>query len=1389
MSKRRAEKQGRKETGLEEDPSTPMSDIPQRATAAQLAQRNSTQVNESPSQQQQTQQQTQQQGPQQGPQPTSNFTFTPSSTTNFGAQSASFPPNQPSSSQNPFTFSTQASNSFPSLSSTSAPDKLGSAGSSSVFGGFQGSMFNIPPATQQATSQAQSSTFKPAAPGFNTQDNSDLSMRDDTGDTQATPKPNFTFGTPASQVNTNSVFGQSFGQPKSFPPFGSLAKDGVQQPQENSRAADAPKNVFGGFGQKETEPSKTPSTLFTSSVPKTNGFSANNTPGASASKPPSFSFVTEKKDDSSNVPPTPFGQPASQVNGINSGKQSSSGNAETNKPLFGAVSSSTVTSASTMPNAQAAGPSSASGAASSSNGMFTPSASNISTSTASSQPAKPLFSFTKPQEGTSAPQASFHQNADKVQQAPSLFGKKEDLQKNDTENENNVSGSPAPSKTSSLFSKLAQSQSSATEVGITGQKPMPKFNFGMQPATAQKSSETVGASSSIFAPKPLQSATAPSFGAPQKDPGLPAKETGKASTAKETTKPAFPAKLSSSQLEDPFVSPARPLNAVGTGPNISSTSANAGGTTRPNIFGRVTQPTSAAASSLQPAKPSTALISSSHVDSNGKDMEISGPSQRIKFSSRGPSSVPGSLDNSTRVKFDSAHRLRSLNEGLLDYLKSLDPSSDDFGRRVEYYVDARQALGKPLKYHERASAGEKRKVAEESATEEIDRAPKRHKSTDGGVTPQTSIKPATSAVFAQAQNPASAIGHNSSTTSSAPQASEQQAPSLPSFKPAETSIFGRSQTNSGDLGGSFLASPFAPRSSDQPTPNEHAFSKDSSASKRQDEQAVVSSTNLAPKAAEKRKSAVLDAEDIETSGSLQACEDQPTKRVKLGTDLSSSHIANEEAEPIEESESNEESEEEEDAWQDTTYDPEDDENGGDGDQDGDSDNDETDGDQDDDDDENDLQKAMNESRKVSPSKSTILGKSLFDRIEPPPNKPSEDAAAESKKTPSPTGESSQPSNSSIFGTKSNTQGQYPSSFSTFVAPASSSSTSNLFSKKTNETSQSSLFSSSTGLSFGASGKNTSSMFGSSVFGSKLSPADSATKPTSSGNSSAGTPPSMANGFPGTGLFGSRPATPDEEARDKTRPQGASIFDKTPTLAGDHTFKEGTPIKFSNQATAPTPSLNLTAPSPKGKENQNPNGGLFGFDGNNTVTKPKPAQASLGVGFGFGSPSKLTPPSLLASSVTSSANTSRATSPGASATETDSATEGVEDSHTDTQVNLMESRPGEENDDILFDVPKARAFVLDGGWKHKAYGPLRILKDRGTGKTRILFRMDPGSQIIINSLLVPTFEYKAVASGKDAGSITCLVPKEEGKMESWLFKNGKLEVTKELARVMEENKMN
>lgn len=1248
-------------------------------------------------------------------------------------------------------------------------------------------MFNIPPASQQATSQAQSSIFKPAAPISNTQGNADLAMRDDSGDAQATPKPNFTFGTPASQANTNNVFGQSFGQPKSFAPFGSLAKDGVQQPQENTHA-EAPKNVFGGFGQKETDASKTPATTFTTSAPKTNGFSANNTFETSTSKPPSFSFFTEKKDDSANATPNPFGQPASQVNGISSDKQQPNDNLESNKPLFGAAPSSTSKSASTMFNAQAAGPSLGSGVASSSNGFFTPSASNPSTSTASSQPAKPLFNFAKPQESTSAPPTSLLQNVDKALQPQSLFSKKEDLQNKDTENPDNASGSPAPSKTSSLFSKLAQSQSGATGVGSAGQKAMPNFTFGTQSGTTQKPSETTSASSSIFAPKPLQSATMPSFGFPRKDTDIPAEETDKSSSVKETPKPIFPPKTSASQLEDPFVSPARPPTAVGTGPNISSTSANVGGTTRPNIFARAAQPSSAAASSLQPVQPSTTLMSSSHVDGNNKDMEKSGPSQRIKFSSRGPSSIPSSLDNNTRARVDSAHRLRSLNEGLVNCLKSLDPSSADFGREVEYYCDARQALGKPLKFHERASAGEKRKVTEESFTEETDRAPKRHKSTDGGITPQTSIKPTTSAVFAQTRNPASAPGHGSNTNFSAPQSSEQQVPSLPSFKPTESSTFGRSQANGGALGGSFLASPFAPKSSDQLKPNENIFGKDNSASKRQNEQAVWSLTNFAPKAAEKRKSAALDAEDIEASGTSQITEEQPTKRLKVGTESSSSHSANEEAESDGEGESDEESENEEDSSQDPTYDPEDDENGADGHQDGDSDDDEIADDQDDD--ENDLQKAMNESRKVSPSKNNNFGKSLFDRIEPNPKKPSEDAANESKGTPSPTVESSRPSNSGIFGNKSNDQGQYPSSFSAFGGSANSSSTSNLFSKKQNETGQTSVFGSSTSSSIGASAKNTSNMFGSSIFGQNPSPADSLAKPTSSGNSSAGTPPSsMANGIPGSGLFGSRPATPDEEARDKTRPQGASIFDKAPTFAGDHTFKEGTPIKFSNPGTAATPSLNVTAPSPKGKENENPNGGLFGFDGNNTASKAKPAQASLGVGFGFGSPSKLTPPSLLASSVTSSANTSRATSPGASATETDSANEGAEDSHNDAQVNLMESRPGEENDDILFDLPKARAFVLDGGWKHKAYGPLRILKDRSTGKTRILFRMDPGSQIIVNSLLVPSFEYKAVASGKDAGSITCLVPKEEGKVESWLFKNGKLDVAKELARVMEENKKN
>lgn len=1317
-------------------------------------------------------------------------------------------------------------------------------------------------------------------------------MRDESGqEPQATPKPAFTFGTLTAQTNSNNVFGQPSGGANPFASFGTPAKDATQPQQTSTQTAEALKNPFAAFGQKAAEPLKTPSSIFASSGAQTNGFSASSIFGTSTPKTQPFTTFGQQKDNSSTAALNPFGKPVTQLNGITSKNSSLIDKAEPSRPIFGAATTSNSADASTASGTEFSTTALGSSTTKPLNNLFSSSEVNKPGSTPD-KPAKPVFSFGKAQEGVSFPPASPTKH-DGTHKGSSHSTQTEGLENSSSSTPNELSGSQGPTKTSTLFSRLAQSQSSAPANDNANEKPKPTFAFDLAAGKAPNASQDHSTSSSIFAPKPSQisptkvpDSSVPagvSSISPPKNPGgsmfqlsgssgnmfdrvsSPAKavtngpsntpaegpgEKGENTTDEINTPVPLPSTVES-QLEDPFTSPAK--SACGSQVPRMPTS---------NIFTRAAQNASISATSPTPSITSNPSTQSGI---GNQDTQSAGPSQKIKFSSRGPSNIPSDLDDATRTAVDIGHRLRSLNQGLINFLTSLEPSTDDFGRAIEYYADVRQALGKPLKFHQRASAGEKRKSLDGSNHENVDRAPKRHKSLDERAISQPSLELiSASSIFNQSENAPSVVGQSPPTFSFTPKPTEAQTPQQPLVKQTNTPLFGQHQNSIGSTGQTASTSfpnsdnneaqtslqPFDKAASTssifgRPQNNMNVFgmasSSNSFAPKTLDEQATPkasakststaslfgqpqvntftfggtpSTKSLSPNGTEelqtdrhdrnknnttilsagtvdKRKVAELSVDGSEDAEASPDDYNQSAKRSGISSHFPVDQEADEENEQSGDDDQDEHSEDEssgaeEDEPQDPIYEPGIDEADEADDQEEESDSNG---------DDNNLQKAMDGSQKVPVPESSNVGKSLFDRVEPNPNKQNETSDLNSRDTSSAAEVASKPSTSSLFANKTSGSGQFPSFTPTDAGTANHLSTSNLFSKTVSEAAQPSPFTSSTGFSFGSSAKNTSNLFGSSyTFGQKVNPLENWTKPASAKDSPAGTPTSATpNGFPGSGLFGSRPATPDEEAKDKSRPHGTSIFDNAPKFVGDQTFKEGTPIKFANSTAAPTPSVNITAPSPKGKDDEKaslpkPNGGLFGFDNQKSQSGTKPPQTSSGVGFSFANPQKLNPPNFLTPSVTSSANTSRATSPGA--TDTDSATDGVEEAKTEDQVNLMESRPGEENDDVLFNVARARAFVhLDKVWQHRAYGPLRVLKNKDTGKTRILFRTDPGSQIIVNSLLVPGFEYKATPTGKDAGTITCMVPKEDGTVESWLFKIGKLEQTKELAAVMEANKNN
>lgn len=320
-------------------------------------------------------------------------------------------------------------------------------------------------------------------------------------------------------------------------------------------------------------------------------------------------------------------------------------------------------------------------------------------------------------------------------------------------------------------------------------------------------------------------------------------------------------------------------------------------------------------------------------------------------------------------------------------------------------------------------------------------------------------------------------------------------------------------------------------------------------------------------------------------------------------------------------------------------------------------------------------------------------------------------------------------------------------------------------------------------------------------------------PTSSQLSSGGSlfgqpssqPPSSANLF---SQQSAESASIDIAPQPSSTPK-ASLFGQSSTNSplptfgassspgGDNTWKLDSPIKFGNSSSKP-PGLTVTSPSPS----KTPLGGLFGSSQSTTQAEnlPKPSITSIfgttpltaptdvGFGFNFGGPPKTTLASLAPPSNIASNTTSRATSPGAT-TGGESANESNpdDDAEKQEQLDLVAAGPGEEDEDVLFDV-KAKGMSYDPAkksWLSKGVGKLRVLKHRETAKTRILMRQDPSGKIVLNSALLGAMDYSYI----QPKTVKMVVATDAGKLSTWSIRTGKDEDAIELARILEANKSN
>ena len=71
-----------------------------------------------------------------------------------------------------------------------------------------------------------------------------------------------------------------------------------------------------------------------------------------------------------------------------------------------------------------------------------------------------------------------------------------------------------------------------------------------------------------------------------------------------------------------------------------------------------------------------------------------------------------------------------------------------------------------------------------------------------------------------------------------------------------------------------------------------------------------------------------------------------------------------------------------------------------------------------------------------------------------------------------------------------------------------------------------------------------------------------------------------------------------------------------------------------------------------------------------------------------------------------------------------------------KLEQVETASGEENEDVLFEAKSKAYRFVEGEWKERGVGPLKLLKDKDSGKIRVLMRRDKTLKVCTNFFVKP-----------------------------------------------------
>ncbi|EXJ87328.1 hypothetical protein A1O3_04287 [Capronia epimyces CBS 606.96] len=1259
--------------------------------------------------------------------------------------------------------------------------------------------------------------------------------------TPQSPASSFTFGqdtsTAAASTSAPSFgFGQSTSVPQSpLPSFGGGDAIGTKSSTEPPKLAfgqssttahgQASASSFGAtsnttgssniFGSGNAGSGQTPSVAFGSST-ASNPFPFGQSQPASTQSN-AFSSFGAAKSDETKAASSLFGSSATTPQPAAETQRRSASPAKSSAPSSSGATTEASTNpfadlfagAGTPPIAPVSKPTFSFSTTSNPAGSF-----DANTLPAASPAPKPTFTF-----GTTTKPASTSEATDATQTAPAptptfSFGGASQVSKP------GEAGSAPASKTPSFFGTTNQpSTQSARAVEPQPSEPKPSsgFAFGHQSASSDKPGD---------ASKPVSSG------------GLfsPAKNTTNGASNQQNMSNLF------STTPKPTADTSnKPAGAAATQPSSIPSSVDR--------LGQAQTQQAQSAQNLIRSKPSSEKSNLFQSSSTNQDQIMGGdvdqslsasePVKRPVYT-KAPPFIPSHLDAERFREYDRNYRLHSLNAGLQKKLASLDPRSHDFDNLVRHYVAARDSIGASLGMYTRNVAGTKRKGDRIDVNNEGHVQNKRTRS-DNSQQVSAQSKPTVAsfdtgiacqgpgfALSPAPNNPVQEAGSSKATKATAqlnemiPAASSNTTAGHSEQAGQDTNSFSLKATHSITSASSTTPTKSPPKMPTFEVPKlvggninfMNAFGQKAKENAEKFEQSLI----------EKRKAEDFDSdEDDEEAFRKQAEEEMQAKRAKIdaiakagftptfgsgnksppkplfnfgsksegaknpessrpafsaftataaspnpfaalnSTDTSGDQSQQGDDEEDDDSESNRSIKDgAEGGDEEGSESSDDNDEEGEHDHQGDEaleDQEENDGD------DNDFQAALDRSRKHSNT-----GKSLFERIEPNPtmkngaftNGDTKDSGSESSPVLQPAKNSSFPP--SVWGSHIGKSTPEAPTFSPLTPAAGATK---------------STYKPSATFSFTPTAPNTTSTPtpGASIF---------------AGGLTKGGP------VPGEGLFGSRPSTPSNV--EKNSNLAKSILTSPPGT--DNTWKAGGPISFANgEKNQNAPTFQFTAPSPGEKDSstQKPFGSLFGTPS----TASKDTETTNQVGFQFGVPVPIPAPGFLGAishlgggSGTSSAGSSRATSPGTTDNES-VATNETDETPEDTQAaSLMESRAGEENESCLWEGrSKALMFVNEemaegtklaaNDWNSMGVGQIRVLKDNTTGKTRVVFRVEPNANILINSHLVEGVTYENIPSTKSGAVRGALIYK--GNLVRWVFKVKSPDMAIELAKFLEDNK--